>query len=226
MPVFHSYKNKSGYYITARPSDVGNITYQIRSEAEDILTDLGYGDEEDLPWGLINPLRSAGLVYTQGQGTVQEPADAPELDPSKLPQISEDELQELFTFLKTRDDISEEIFNRLKSKIETDKTTILKKLEDAVDAQIPNQETNVYFERTSNNDKIQCIRVELVEHNIEHDIDNRFNSWNVYHGYNKSWENAAKLYESRPKIMKALAQVEDELPFEKPFYNTGCCWNV
>lgn len=49
VPVFHSYVNDDGYYITARPSDVGNITYQTTSEADQLLSELGYGDEDDLP---------------------------------------------------------------------------------------------------------------------------------------------------------------------------------
>lgn len=49
MPVFHSYVNDDGYYVTARPSDVGNITYQTTSEADQLLSELGYEDEDDLP---------------------------------------------------------------------------------------------------------------------------------------------------------------------------------
>jgi hypothetical protein len=62
------YVNNDGYYITARPSDVGNITYQTSKEAEELLVEIGYEDGDDIPWGVINPLRAAGLVYTNGQG--------------------------------------------------------------------------------------------------------------------------------------------------------------
>ena len=76
VPVLHSYVDDDGYYITARPSDVGNITYQVSERAETLFSDLDYRDEDDLPWGITNPLRSAGLIYTDSQGVNHNQDDA------------------------------------------------------------------------------------------------------------------------------------------------------
>jgi len=38
--------------------------------------------------------------------------------------------------------------------------------------------------------------------------------WEVEHSYDESWEGMAKAYETRPEIMRALGEINSELPFE------------
>jgi|APHM01.1.fsa_nt_gi hypothetical protein len=135
MPTFKSYVNDKGYYIHARPSDTGNITYQTTPETDEFLKKLEYTDNDDLPWGLINPLRAAGLIYTEGQGTGAELDDAPELDPSKLTTMSADEAEKLLSYLQSRGDVPDEIHDQLRDIIEGNKNDNTQKLIDALGSQ-------------------------------------------------------------------------------------------
>lgn len=142
MPVYHSYVNDDGYYITARPSDVGNITYQTTTEADELLTELGYEDEDNLPWGLINPFRAAGLIFTNGQGVKADLDDAPDLDPSKLESLSPSKAEELLAYFDSRKDIPEEVYNQLQEIIEDEQKPDYDILGDAIDAEFPDQVTH------------------------------------------------------------------------------------
>jgi hypothetical protein len=122
MPVFKSYENNKGNYIYARPSDTGNVTYQVTPKAEDFIQKLGYTDDDNLPWGIINPLRAAGFIYTE-EGTEPCLDDAPELDPSELVTISADEAEKLLSYLQSRGDVPDEIHEQLRETIEESQTT-------------------------------------------------------------------------------------------------------
>jgi hypothetical protein len=75
-PTLNEYTEKDRYYIQARPPEVGHVIYQMTPQTEEFITELGYSDSEDLPWGLINPLKPAGEVYTQETGLEQESQSA------------------------------------------------------------------------------------------------------------------------------------------------------
>jgi|APHM01.1.fsa_nt_gi hypothetical protein len=134
MPYFRSYKNDKGNYISARPSDTGNITYQVTPEAEDFIKKLGYTAGDKLPWGIINPLRAAELIYTHGQGTGTDTGDAPELDPSELATMSADEAEKLMSYLQSRGDVPDEIYDQLRETIEENQKDKVEKLADALDS--------------------------------------------------------------------------------------------
>lgn len=120
MPTFKSYVSKEGYYINARPSDIGNVIYQIKSTAEDFVCDLGYEDGNELPWGIVKPLCAAGLVYTNSQGVEDVAGDVPDLDPTRLPELSETEAKQLLSYLEQRSDIPDHVLHQLRSTITTE----------------------------------------------------------------------------------------------------------
>ncbi|ERG93891.1 hypothetical protein, partial [Haloquadratum walsbyi] len=135
MPYFKTYKNDKGNYIHANPPDTGNITYQTTPEAEDFIKQLEYTDGDKLPWGIINPLRAAGLIYTHGQGTGTIPDDTPELDRSELATMSADEAEKLLSYLQSRGDVPDEIYDQLREIVEEsekDDTEVFS-LDDALD---------------------------------------------------------------------------------------------
>lgn len=121
-PTLNRYTDSRGYYIKARPSNVGNVTYQVTSRTEEFITELGYSDSENLPWGLINPLRAAGEIYTRGTGTEQQNQSAPELSPDSLPELSETEADSLIEYLEDATDVDSNVVNQVEQKInaETD----------------------------------------------------------------------------------------------------------
>jgi hypothetical protein len=220
MPVFHSYVNDDGYYITARPSDVGNITYQTTKEADQLLSELGYGDEDELPWGIINPLRSADLIYTNNQGVDRDREDAPDLDPSKLPELTESEVQKLLDYFSSRGDIPDHICRQLEEKIESSTEDMLDKVGSRFHSKFPNHPTHVYVTwKSDNQEEINAIEIEIQDENITHYLRMRgggptVDEWEVEHPYDESWEGMAKAYETRPKIMRALGEINAELPYE------------
>jgi len=72
MPKLHSYSEKDGFYILARPPDAGNITYQVSSKAKVVLQRFGYDEGNEISWDLINALRVPNLIYTGKNGTSEQ----------------------------------------------------------------------------------------------------------------------------------------------------------
>jgi len=60
MPTLKAYVNDDGYYINARPSDAGNVTYQVDPSIWDFLEKMDYSHGSEIEWGLIKPFRLAG----------------------------------------------------------------------------------------------------------------------------------------------------------------------
>ncbi|WP_049892413.1 hypothetical protein [Haloquadratum walsbyi] len=116
-PTLNRYNDNSGYYIQARLSNLGHVTYQVTSQTEEFIADLGYSDSEDLPWGLINPLKTAGEVYTHGTGVKPQDQSAPELSPDSLPELSETEADSLMQYLEDATDVEPDIVNQVEQKI-------------------------------------------------------------------------------------------------------------
>jgi len=73
MPKIREYKNDPGYYIYARPSDAGNVTYGIDEVAYPIFNELGYEHEDPISWRIIQVLKQVGLDDTDGKGTTPDP---------------------------------------------------------------------------------------------------------------------------------------------------------
>lgn len=117
MPTLKAYVSKDGYYINARPSDVGNITYQVDKSIWEFLEKMDYGHESEIEWGLIKLFRLAGLIYTEGEGVDDIDDDIPELDPSKLSSLSAEALEELLEYIESRTDLSQTVKEKIKSYI-------------------------------------------------------------------------------------------------------------
>lgn len=177
---------------------------------------MGYGDEDDLPWGIINPLRSADFIYTNNQGVNHHQEDAPNLDPSKLPELTESEIQRLLDYFDSRGDIPDHIYRQLEEKIESSTEDILDKVCSRFHSKFPNDSTYVHVTwKSEEHEAINAIdKDEKITHYLRMRGGPSIDEWEVEHSYDESWEGIAKAYETRPKIMRALGDVCSDLPLE------------
>lgn len=115
MPKLNAYTDDPGYFIRAWGSDIGNVTYQIKPMGEKVLTDVGYGHEDDLPWSVVNALRAAKLVET-GSDQPDKYADrADGFEPDQeIVEIDSRKAAEIFELLKTETGVDGERLNRAK----------------------------------------------------------------------------------------------------------------
>ena len=72
VPTFRKYADGSGYYIRSN-IDGSFLTMQLSAQAEGLLTELGYEDNETIVWPLLHPLCDSGDVYTNRSGTEVSP---------------------------------------------------------------------------------------------------------------------------------------------------------
>jgi len=72
VPTFRKYTDGSGYYIRSN-IDGSFLTMQLSAQAEGLLTELGYEDNETIVWPLLHPLCDSGDVYTNKSGTEVSP---------------------------------------------------------------------------------------------------------------------------------------------------------
>lgn len=108
VPTFNKKSGKNEYFVLARPPDAGNITYQVAPGAKELLKNLDYRDGDDLPWGIVKPLRIAGLLHTKGEGPTPDidEQDLPQLDPSELEYAGADEKETVLDFLESQNLLS------------------------------------------------------------------------------------------------------------------------
>lgn len=116
MPTFKKYQSDAGYYILARLSNLGNVTYQITPSATSFLRNLNYEHEDELPWALVTPLREAGHVYTKGQGLSNE-LNEPNLDENILPELSDEEVGQLLSYLEGQDETPSDVLSSLRGHV-------------------------------------------------------------------------------------------------------------
>jgi hypothetical protein len=83
-------------------------------------------------WRVINPLRAAGLIYTEGQGIEPGFDDAPELDPSELATMSAHEAEKLLSYLQSQGDVSDDVYEQLREAIEENKKDDIQTLVDTL----------------------------------------------------------------------------------------------
>ncbi|MDL0118278.1 hypothetical protein PNQ29_08440 [Halobacterium salinarum] len=216
--------NDDGLYIKARPSDVGNITYQTKSEVDAILKDLGYEDGDDIPWGLINPFRAAGMIYTRGEGVKVDLGDAPDLDPNKLENLSESEAEELLSYLESRDDVPQRVLEKLREKIESGSTGNADAFRRALDIELEAGFDFTLYYKTEDYEEINRIEVECEQGRVKHELDLYSNGrppdvksvdeWTIHHEFENNWDGLAKAFESKPKVIRAIGLAEDDFSFE------------
>jgi hypothetical protein len=96
------------------------------------------------------------------------------------------------------------------------------KIQTAVAKQFPEKDIHVEcIWETDNHEEIHKIEIKIRNDNIKHSIECPYVSeWIVYHEYEQSWKGIAKAYETRPKIMRALGEIANELPFEVNWYDS------
>ncbi|QSG02888.1 hypothetical protein [Natranaeroarchaeum sulfidigenes] len=67
MPVLHSYENKPGFYVRSQV-DGNPITFQVSPAGAEVLEDLGYCNQSDIPWNVLRPLYNKDDLYTKNTG--------------------------------------------------------------------------------------------------------------------------------------------------------------
>jgi len=110
MPTFNEYQNDPGYYIRAWTPNTGNINYKIREEGYPIVEDYDLSHKDEISWDTIRSLKTMGLIYTEGSGTITN--DEFEPDPEQVDEtaLSTEEAEELLeVILEHRDLASDEI---------------------------------------------------------------------------------------------------------------------
>lgn len=100
MPTLNEYTSDNGYYILARPSDSGNITYQLKPRGEQIVEKLDYKHGEEIGWQVINALRVPGLVYTGDEGTTDDNMIV-DLNNEEIDALSEEDARQLLDELSS-----------------------------------------------------------------------------------------------------------------------------
>lgn len=101
MPTINMYQGGGGYYIRARPSDAtGTITYKIRSFGTPVVREMGFKDGEEITWHTIDALKSLGIVYTDGSGTVAPDEFDPDSNFLQKHSISEQKAQKMLTVVQ------------------------------------------------------------------------------------------------------------------------------
>lgn len=100
MPTLNEYANKDGYYILARPSDTGNITYQLKPRGEQIVEKVGYQDGEEIGWQVISALKVPNLVYTGDEGTTDDNLSV-NLDNEEIDALSKEDAKKLLDELSS-----------------------------------------------------------------------------------------------------------------------------
>ena len=116
MPTFNRRKAdttihpaQTKYYVLARTTRAGNVTYQVHGRAVHFLTEeLGYDDGDQLPWGLVAPLRRIRDLFTLDEGRPR-PTDPDEHDVShtvSMGKLNGSTMERLVEYLRSHPDVS------------------------------------------------------------------------------------------------------------------------
>jgi len=100
VPTLNEYADEDGYYILARPSDTGNITYQLKPRGEQIVEKVGYQDGEEIGWQVISALKIPNLVYTGDEGAINNDT-AVDLDKEEIDALNEEDAKQLLDELSS-----------------------------------------------------------------------------------------------------------------------------
>ena len=100
MPTLNEYTNDDGYFIRARPSNTGNITYQLKQRGEQIIEKVGYQDGDQIGWQVINALKVPNLVYTGDGGTTDDDISV-DLDKEEIEALSKEDARRLLDELSS-----------------------------------------------------------------------------------------------------------------------------
>lgn len=137
MPTFNEYKNERGYYIRAWTPGTGNINYKIRREGAPIVNNYDISDEDVISWDTIKSLKSLGLIYTEGSGTLSNDDFDPDPDQVEETSLSAEEAQKLLETIQEHRNLSQEKLEELCSILGIEPATPkLEQLEDMLEAGI------------------------------------------------------------------------------------------
>ncbi|MFC7215107.1 hypothetical protein ACFQO4_13600 [Saliphagus sp. GCM10025334] len=108
MPTINKYVDGDGYYILARPSGAGNITYKIKHEGNPVVWKHGLRDGDEISWSTIQSFKTLGIIYTDQSGTLGPDDFRPDPDQLEKTELPESEAEELFSIITTQFDLSPE----------------------------------------------------------------------------------------------------------------------
>lgn len=106
MPTINSYADKQGYYIRARPSGVGNITYKIKDAGNPVIWKHGLRDGDDVAWSTIQSFKALGIIYTEESGTLGPDDFEPDPEQLEKTELTEADARELFSIISTQFNLS------------------------------------------------------------------------------------------------------------------------
>lgn len=100
MPTLNEYADEDGYYILARPSDTGNITYQLKPRGEQIVEKVGYHDGDNIGWQVISALKIPNLIYTGEEGQTDDDISV-DISEKEIDALSEEDAEQLLDELSS-----------------------------------------------------------------------------------------------------------------------------
>lgn len=109
MPTINEYANDIGYYILAHPpGGSGTVTYNIDITGYPIIDDLDVSDGEEISWEVVEVLKSLGLIYTHGSGTISSDNFDPEAEQLEKVSLTEEEAHRLAESIQRNTEVNEE----------------------------------------------------------------------------------------------------------------------
>jgi hypothetical protein len=115
VPTINSYANKQGYYIRARPSSTGNITYKIKNKGNPIVRKYGLKDGDEISWSTIQSFKALGVIYTEKSGTLGPDDFEPDPEQLEKTELFESDAKELFSVITTQFELSAEERTEIRS---------------------------------------------------------------------------------------------------------------
>jgi hypothetical protein len=109
VPTLNQYKDNTGYYIRAWTTDIGNITYKLKSESNSIIKDCGFNHGDEISWEVIKSLKSIGLVYTNKSGIIEVGEFEPEPGQAQENPLSKRQAKALLEAIQKYHNLSESI---------------------------------------------------------------------------------------------------------------------
>ena len=124
MPKLNAYTDDPGYFIRAWISDAGNVTYQVKPMAEQVLTNAGYRDGDDLPWDVIKALRAVGFVHIGNDQTEKYADQVDDFDPDgNMLKLDDEKATKILEQLKINTSVKGDSLDRARNLLGVDTTS-------------------------------------------------------------------------------------------------------
>lgn len=115
MPTINSYANDEGFYIRARPSNAGNITYKIKEEGNLVVWKHGLRDGDEISWSTIQSFKALGIIYTEQSGTLGPDDFRPDPEQLEKTELTESDAQDLFSIIISQFELTKEERTEIRS---------------------------------------------------------------------------------------------------------------